>query len=129
VWTIEVNPHYPSSAEVVEYGYGTSVLATRPKEACSSTLQSAFLESAGECFGNAILFARESVVIASRLNLSVNDQHGFSTWPALADIQRAGTHIERGHPIVTIFARGRTVDEVAACLKARVAIVENQLYA
>jgi predicted ATP-grasp superfamily ATP-dependent carboligase len=129
VWTIEVNPRYPSSAEVVELARGVSVLAAHGISCGSSTLSRKLSGVADACVGKAVLFARESVTVDRSLGLTTNDNFQDSTWTSFADVPRVGARIERGHPIVTLLARGATSDEVAACLKARVAIVEKQLYA
>ena len=70
------------------------------------------------------------VLVASpRRNLTANGPGGTVDLADIADLPQVGSYIERGHPIATIFARGGSTDEVAACLKARVATAEEQLYA
>jgi predicted ATP-grasp superfamily ATP-dependent carboligase len=51
-----------------------------------------------------------------------------SPWPMLGDVSAAGTPIENGRPILTIFASGTSVAEVEQRLRARVVEVERRLY-
>lgn len=127
-WTIEVNPRLPSSGEIVERAIGTDLLAAHFNACCKTTLPQSVCANSSTVFGKAILFSREAVEITRPLKLTAHHRDLDSQSPALADLPRIGTQIERGHPIVTIFASGASTDEVAACLKARVAIAEKQLY-
>ena len=49
-------------------------------------------------------------------------------WPTLADVSGAGTPIENGRPVLTMFASGTSVAEVEQRLRERVVEVENRLY-
>ena len=49
-------------------------------------------------------------------------------WPTLADASPAGTVVEAGRPILTIFADGDNGDEVEQRLRQRVAELERQIY-
>ena len=128
VWTIEVNPRYPASAEVIEWATGVSPLAAHAAEwgGRSTTI----VDKAGEDahFCKAILFSRRQIAIDWKLNELFPDIRCAPTWPASSDLPRVGTRIEKGHPVLTLFARGATPEEVVTKLKARVAIVERQLY-
>jgi predicted ATP-grasp superfamily ATP-dependent carboligase len=46
----------------------------------------------------------------------------------LADVSPAGTPIENGRPVLTIFASGTSVADVEQRLRQRVVEVENRLY-
>jgi predicted ATP-grasp superfamily ATP-dependent carboligase len=51
-----------------------------------------------------------------------------SPWPRLADISPAGTSIEAGRPILTVFAESGDVDEVEQQLRQRVVDLEAEIY-
>jgi hypothetical protein len=50
-------------------------------------------------------------------------------WPAVADVSVAGTTIEAGRPVLTLFAEGGDVDDVERRLRESVPGIERQLYA
>jgi predicted ATP-grasp superfamily ATP-dependent carboligase len=49
-------------------------------------------------------------------------------WPSLGDVPMAGTSVECGRPILTVFASGETVADVESQLRARVVELEKKLY-
>jgi predicted ATP-grasp superfamily ATP-dependent carboligase len=73
------------------------------------------------------LFARRNVVIPARFSDAALAEALFTPWPTLADIPPAGTRIEEGHPVLTHFAEGSTVDEVERKLRDRIAELERKL--
>ncbi len=128
VWTIEVNPRYPASVEIVERATGMDAIAAHAAACCESTLTSVFHRLSGALYGKAILFSRQSITIDEDVNLRSQIAADGTRWPALADLPRVGERVEVAHPVLTLFSSGATTDEIIANLKARVAIVERQLY-
>ena len=49
-------------------------------------------------------------------------------WPTLADVSLAGTPIEAGRPILTLFAEGRDETDVERRLRDRAAELERMIY-
>jgi hypothetical protein len=80
------------------------------------------------CHGKATLFARCNFTVPPQL-AEVALQEALSTpWPTLADVSGAGTRIEAGRPILTLFAEGPTVDDVERGLRQRATELELQIY-
>jgi predicted ATP-grasp superfamily ATP-dependent carboligase len=129
VWTIEVNPRYPASAEILERATGIRLIASHAVACQASRFAVALPHEATALHGKAIVFARRAVTVANELRNESQEAQPINRWPAFGDVPRVGTGIEPGRPILTVFADGATPDEVVANLQARVAIVERQLYA
>ncbi len=62
------------------------------------------------------------------MNRATQELASATAWPVLADLPRVGTRIKTAHHVLTLFVTGATIDEVVSNSKARVAIVERQLY-
>lgn len=127
VSAIEISPRDPSSAEVIERDLEVDVVAEHAYAFGATKNPSRFIAIPACCAGMASGFVRRRVTITSPLRMSYDVRCDGSLRPTL--VPRTDTRIERAHPIVTIFAQDASCDEVAACRKARVAIVERPLYA
>ncbi|HVT30304.1 MAG TPA: ATP-grasp domain-containing protein [Lacipirellulaceae bacterium] len=141
IWTIEVNPRYTASVEIIERITGISALAAHVA-ACggSPSARRAGLSSApaggGDArahnkltfHGKAILFAKGDVEINQSFADFTFHEALRTPWPTLADISPAGTPIEAGRPVLTVFAEGSSADEVEQRLRDRVAELEHILY-
>ncbi|MEX2091815.1 MAG: ATP-grasp domain-containing protein [Pirellulales bacterium] len=128
IWTLEVNPRYPASVEIVERAMGINAIAEHAAACCESTLANDFHPISNTVFGKAILFSLQSITIHEDVRLPSQVARGGGSWPTLADLPRVGTHIEAARPVLTLFVEGATAGEVIANLKVRVANVEQQLY-
>ncbi len=128
-WTLEVNPRYTASVEIVERFSGVSAIAEHVA-ACGAAVSQA--RPAGSrpiiSCGKAILFARRDVVISQRFAESSLALALETPWPKLADVSPAGTPIESGRPILTVFAEGSDVADVEQRLRQRVAELEAEIY-
>jgi len=129
VWTIEVNPRYPASAEVLDRTLGTNVVASHI-EACRERHFAKFApKNAHAQEGKAIMFAKVPLTIsASFVDWALALSQYSTGWPSISDIPRAHTQIPCGGPVATVFARGTNVEEIVAELKSRVAELEQRLY-
>jgi predicted ATP-grasp superfamily ATP-dependent carboligase len=142
VWTVEVNPRYTASVEIVERCTGAKAI-TAHVATCGGLSDG--IERAGEslapiggedatarfelnCHGKATLFAMRDVVISQEFAEYSIAESLRSPWPALGDVSAAGTPIEKGRPILTVFAIGMSVAEVERRLRERVVEVEDRLY-
>ena len=108
-WTIEVNPRYTASLEVLELAYRSSIL-TEHFETFSGAASLPLPElQASRYVAKEVLFAEKPVrfddgetgLIATSVRFEV---------PRLADIPQVGTCFEPGGPIVTVFGEGTTID-------------------
>ena len=100
-WTVEVNPRYTASVEIVED------IATR------GVLR--------DCAGKAVVFAESPLEIRPEVLRVLRESH------RLADIPRPGERIEAGDPILTVFARASTIDECRVELMRSARVIASAL--
>jgi uncharacterized protein len=102
---IEVNPRFTAAMELVERRDGMSVFAAHVA-GCLGQLNDVSTPQppprAGSA-GKAIVFARQPV--------TARDTHEWRRDPDIRDIPPPDTHIGRGSPICSVFARGGTTAE------------------
>jgi predicted ATP-grasp superfamily ATP-dependent carboligase len=142
VWTVEVNPRYTASVEIVERCTGMTAITAHvaafggPSGETERALPSSPPVGAEDgparselnCHGKGTLFATRDVVISQAFADYSITESVRQPWPMLADVSGAGTPIESGRPVLTMFASGTSVAEVEQRLRERVAEVESQLY-
>lgn len=138
VWTIEVNPRYTASVEIVERITGTRAIdlhaaaCTSQRAGASPPPRAKSTHESGRppvhAHGKAILFAKEDVALTPQFVEYALAESQRSPWPTLADISPANDPIEAGRPILTLFAEGASVSEVEARLRQRVAELEPRIY-
>ena len=137
---VEVNPRYTASMEVLEFATGVQVIDWHRRAFENSENPFVLRARADEDFvskhrrivGKAILFAAREFKfqgtkpdrLASSGSTPPNPPRGGGGWggssrsmPAFADIPEAGTVIESGWPVLTCFAEGASMDEVADQLR------------
>jgi len=135
VWVVEVNPRYTASMEICERISGLNVIGLHARLfqgnaniSLSAGDARAPTRSAAASHGKAILFAKRDIKI-SQLFAEVSLAEALRMpWPTLADVSPAGTIIEVGRPILTVFADGQTMEAVEQRLRQRVLEIEQLLY-
>ncbi len=142
IWTLEVNPRYTASVEIVERCTDVKAIAFHVA-ACNQSLSidqragsSSTPGGAGDgparsnaqFHGKAILFAKRDLKISEAIADESLAEALRTPWPTLGDVSSAGTLIESGRPILTVFAEGSTVEEIEQRLRERVAQLEHKLY-
>jgi uncharacterized protein len=111
-WSVEVNPRYTASVEVLEWALGRSLLAEH------LSVFGLEVDKGSQRVGNrsfaakAIVYADRECRWASESPIQAIDP---DTFPEVADIPRPGTPFRAGEPVLTVFARG---ESPAACRKA-----------
>jgi predicted ATP-grasp superfamily ATP-dependent carboligase len=128
VWTIEVNPRYTASVEVVERAAGVHAVAAHVEACRQKRLVFGQISRAAETYGKAILFAKRRVVVSENFADWASRESQAANWPTVADLSPAGTIVDAGHPVMTIFASGATAGDVENRLRDRVAEIERALY-
>lgn len=129
LWTIEVNPRYTASVEVVERATGLQALAIHADACREGKLPLLPVATGRAFFGKAILFAKRDVGVAAKFSVWTEQATSKSApWPLFGDLPSAGTMIAVGRPVITAFATGATADKVAQELANTVAIIEHRLY-
>lgn len=147
IWALEVNPRYTASVEIVERVTDVKAIALH---VAACTGDSSKTQRAGSSadpninasigggnaparservhHGKAILFAKRNVTVPHSFAEHAISEATRSPWPTLADVPVAGTPIEAGRPVLTIFSEAASVEEVERKLRMRVAEIENKLY-
>lgn len=139
VWTLEVNPRYTASVEIVERFTGTFAMGAHVT-ACNGAFASgqragpfaapnADVDAAHSNFhGKAILFAKRDLAITQLFADLALEEALREPWPMIADVSPAGTLIDAGRPVLTMFAKGSMVEDVEQHLRERVVEIEAKLY-
>jgi uncharacterized protein len=128
IWTIEVNPRYTASVEIIERGTGVHAISAHASACQASKVLRSEPQHSPTMHGKAILFARRSMKVGAMFAESSLCDVKQHTWPAFADIPSAGTHISRGHPVLTVFAESASSDDFVKNLRNRVAEIERTIY-
>jgi len=115
-WTIEVNPRYTAGVEVLEYATRRAFLGpARPTPAPRSAV------------GKGIYYAPVPLTFPGSGPWDESLARCADVWrrPDFADIPEAGTLIEVGQPVLTIFAEAGTVADCEAALRRRAADLDS----
>jgi len=118
-YAVEVNPRYCASMELVERARGISIFAVHARACAGELPDLAHTRPAADVVGKAIVYAREDVVPEGTARWLEDDD--------VRDVPAPGEGIARGHPICTVFARGRSVTACGAALAARARTVYRSL--
>ncbi len=131
VWTLEVNPRYTASVEICERATGNNAITLHVTDWPQARINNlhAWNRVPALMHGKAIMFAKRDIVISEPFADMALAEALRRPWPTLADASPAGTRIETGRPILTVFAEGATVDDVEQRLRKLVAELERQIYA
>jgi predicted ATP-grasp superfamily ATP-dependent carboligase len=127
LWTLEVNPRYTASVEIVERFTGESAIAAHAA-ACGGATNDVQGTSPTPFCGKATLFARREMIISQEFADWSLAESAREPWPTLADVSPAGTLIEEGRPILTIFAADADVGSVEKQLRERSVEIEKRIY-
>jgi predicted ATP-grasp superfamily ATP-dependent carboligase len=149
VWTLEVNPRYTASVEVVERFSGLRAIELHAKACGHATTERAGSsptpiiraarvsqmklglgggDAPTRCWGKAILFALRDLLLTERLAKMALAESARKPWPTLADISPARTLVDEGRPVLTMFAEGENVIEVEAKLRKRSIEISSLLF-
>jgi predicted ATP-grasp superfamily ATP-dependent carboligase len=152
LWVLEVNPRYTASVEIVERFAGVCAIGAHvaacggrvehQEQAGAASSRSSSWRDAAEVgsrvlgggdaparsYGKAVLYARREVLVSRTFSELSLAEAVREPWPMLADVSPAGTVIDEGRPLLTIFGEGANDEEVAAMLRARCAELEAMLY-
>jgi uncharacterized protein len=113
---LEVNPRYTASLEVLEFAHRVSLLTrdTPPPPA-------------SRVVGKGIYYAAVPITFPTSGPWEESLSHCTDVWkpPAFADIPHAGTLIEPGQPVFTLFASADTEAECVHQLKAKAAACDR----
>lgn len=127
-WPVEVNPRYTGSVEILERASGLRAMEIHAAACEENELPLGVEQTSRQVSGKVILFATSRMEIsAAWAERALAAQQAYR--PMLADIPSAGSRIEAGWPILTVFADAP--DEIAVVRslreKAEQVLVNTQL--
>jgi uncharacterized protein len=117
-YVLEVNPRYAASMELIERS-GRLSLFEAHVAACGGALPSEGAFPMPEVLGKAILYARRDVTVGDSGRWLLRDD--------VRDLPFPGERIRQGHPVCTVFARGRDSVTCYARLVAAASALEQEL--
>ena len=117
VWTIEVNPRYTASIEVLERTLGFNAISLHIAACRDAHLPDVPLRPTGQCSGKSILYAERPRLFSAEMVKAASERNRGVAWPAVADIPRTGTQLQPGHPVLTVLADAGERASVEAALR------------
>lgn len=122
-WTIEVNPRYTASVEILERAGCDAPIALHAA-ACGAPPSDRFgpplaAKTPIRQFGKAIIYASADIRVGLRFVEAVQQINGSSAEPLAADIPPISQHIPAAHPVATVFSAATGEDQVLAELRRR----------
>ena len=116
VYPLEINPRYTASMEVLELALGQNFITKHMQAFGFKTICENPARTETSVIGKAIYYAPHDVLIpedAPWVSTEANPQ----LFSPFADIPRANSAIDKGSPVVTIFAKADSLTEVEVQLK------------
>lgn len=126
-WFIELNPRFPASAEIIERTTGQSLVGLHVN-ACRGESPELAPVSTQQQWGKAILYARHGLKIPPAFPSPARTaERGEEGWPSVADLPKPGSQIALGHPVLTVFAHGKSPGDVENQLREQIRELEQQI--
>ncbi len=112
LWPVEVNPRYPPSVEILEYGKGIHSISWHRTAFDPSATVHIGPSLQKPIVGKAILFAKLPLDFPEQgpWTRSLTHARSIEEMPEFADIPSSGQAIEVGRPILTFFSRSASVE-------------------
>ncbi len=124
--TVEINPRYTASVEILERTLDAPALALH-RAACTGDSIQWRPQPPSHLAGKAILYARQKIPPRDELCRQILAAQRGRTWPTVADIPAPGTPIAAQSPVLTLFAEGKARSKVEAELRQAVREWEERL--
>jgi predicted ATP-grasp superfamily ATP-dependent carboligase len=106
VWTIEINPRYTASTEVLERTQGFNSVGLHVAACRELSLPQPSAAVVGSLCGKSIVYAERERIVDEQMVKALCERNRDRVWPQVADIPRAGTRLRPGHPVLTLFTEG-----------------------
>jgi uncharacterized protein len=138
-WTIEVNPRYTSSVEVLEMAQQRSLLEEHVRAFLGEGTKIASLGAGAGApsiepptqprrfVAKAVLYAQHDHTLAIDLPVRIWSSDSVFSVPTLADIPAQGTRSSAGEPVVTVFSHARQLNECISRLERSIRLWSNRL--
>jgi len=125
-WVIEVNPRYTASVEILELAAGIDLLPVHFAACAEGSLPTEGVNPR-HIFGKAILFAPEPTELREKHFREVRAMYTDARAYQIADVPNPGTRIERGEPVLTVFASADSESEVEQSLRLQIELISTLL--
>jgi predicted ATP-grasp superfamily ATP-dependent carboligase len=117
VWTIEINPRYTASTEVLERTLGFNAVDLHVAACRELRLPDSIAPASSGFCGKWIVYGERGRVVDEEMVRGLLARNRDCAWPQVADIPRAGTVLQPGHPVLTLFAEGESPASVRGQLR------------
>ncbi len=117
IWTLEVNPRYTSSIEVLEFGLELHALSDHVVACREGQLSDRAPASQSRFLGKAIIYAGRDVRIDDAFVSAARQANAERSWPVIADIPTAAQTIAVDRPVATVFASSDQLADVEPRLR------------
>ena len=124
VYPLEINPRYTASMEVLELALGQNFITKHMQAFGIKPIYENPAPSETAVIGKAIYYAPHDILIpeeAPWLSIEANPR----LFSPFSDIPKIGSAIQKGSPVVTIFAKADSLTEVKAQLKTRTSQLDS----
>ena len=116
----ELNPRYTASTELYEHALGIPLLQWHARACREDVHPESFALPAGlsaRCAAKAVVYASRRTIVPPLVEHAVPEFP--NAVPELADVPAAGTVVEPGHPMFTVYGFGADARSCLRLLKAR----------
>ncbi|MHB8968859.1 MAG: ATP-grasp domain-containing protein [Pirellulaceae bacterium] len=127
VWTIEVNPRFTASVEILELATGLAAVGLHRDACLGTSLPAPGRGDSGPLFGKAIICATRDCVIDAGFYQRLDALERHDRFGRFADLPRIGSPIRAGHPVLTTFALGHRLQDVYRELRVNARVLHEIL--
>lgn len=118
VWSVEINPRFTASIEILERAGGFSAVGQHLSACRDGILTDPpnKFDAAG-WHAKRVIYAGREAIVSEDFTASALDANQNGLPPAVADIPPQGTTLKPGQPVMTVFASGPSRDAAASALE------------
>jgi predicted ATP-grasp superfamily ATP-dependent carboligase len=127
-YSVEINPRYTASVEVLEHATGICALAMHRQMFESRADLSFAATAAAPVVGKAILFARAHLTFPETGPWNDSASARIGELPEFADIPRGGEIVPAGRPVLTFFSAGPNLGACEIALRERAQRLDRLLF-
>jgi predicted ATP-grasp superfamily ATP-dependent carboligase len=127
VWTVEINPRYTASVELLDRARAWPIMAWHAAACRDDILPPARRGGMRECWGKAVLFAHRRAEWTEQISRATLATVGSRDPRLVADVPSVGTVLEPGQPILCVFAKAPTPTAARRLLRQRAHAVRGAL--
>ena len=131
-YVVEINPRYTASAEVLEHATGLVAMDWHRRaftdQRANVLINPAPRRTGGSVIGKAILYAMQSLVMPADGPWTASFDYPATEFREFADISHVGDVIDKGQPVMSLFAQADTEANCLVELQERARTLDRWLY-